>query len=108
MSRSTDIPPQSPEERTHESFRDPGGYLRFQGRVLRMVNSSGSNDLDAYQHSACVQSLRLAGNAIGVTPLGEDARARLLAAPRVHALWQGLNATRVVEREGHRLPQLPL
>jgi SAM-dependent methyltransferase len=108
MSSSFEIPPLDPGDRINESFRDPGGSLfRFAGRILRAVNSSGSGDLEAYLHSPHVQRLRESGSAVGVIPLDQAEQARMLSNARVRALWDGIQATQLLEHEAIPFPSFP-
>lgn len=71
--RSDSTPPSS-------SFRDPAGRLiPHDGRLLRAVFAAGIPNLQAFQASATVQRLSLAGRIVSSTVLEEAAGARLAA-----------------------------
>jgi SAM-dependent methyltransferase len=92
----------------HESFRDPGGSLfRFEGRVFRVVNSSGSRDLEAYSQSQVVQGLRQSGNAVDVIPLADAEVDRMLSNQGIRALWDAVQATQLLEHEAVPFPSFP-
>jgi SAM-dependent methyltransferase len=63
------------------SFRDPAGRLyAFEGRILRTVNASGREDLEAFLASATARAWLADGRLAGTRRVEEPERSELLAA----------------------------
>lgn len=63
------------------SFRDPAGALLLhEGRVLRLVNRQGEDDLEASLASRALKSFQQSGRLVGARRLGEAEAAEVLGA----------------------------
>jgi SAM-dependent methyltransferase len=84
------------------SFRDPAGALLVrEGRVLRLVNRQGEEDISASLGSAALQKFVDAGRLVTARRLEDASAAELLGELRV-AEWPGEKVSLVVEHE--RIP----
>jgi len=72
------------------SFRDPAGSLfSIQGRILRVVNPAGQEDLSAFLESKAARKLVESGDVVRSLPLDAAESARLLADPKVREAYLG-------------------
>ena len=90
------------------SFRDPAGSLfRYGSRVLRVVNSIGVADLEAFLNSKVGQQQMLAGSVVPTTVLSEAECAKLLADPSVRELFDSRGGKMIVEHDRVDFPSFP-
>jgi hypothetical protein len=79
--------------------------LAVDGRVLRLVHATGSEDLSAFLTSAAAQQLTAAGRVVTTRALSATERAELRADPRVGADADG--AAHILEHERVPFPSYP-
>ena len=90
------------------SFRDPAGSLfRYGSRVLRVVNSIGVADLEAFLKSKVGQQQMLAGSVVPTTVLNAVECAALLADPSVRELFDSRGGKMIVEHDRVDFPSFP-
>ena len=90
------------------SFRDPAGSLfRYQGRVLRVVNSIGAADLEAFLAAPSGQKLMNGGGVVRTRALDAAERKDLLSDPAVRELYEARGGQMILEHERVDFPSFP-
>lgn len=90
------------------SFRDPAGSLfRYHGRVLRVVNSIGVADLEAFLGSKTGQKQMSAGTVVSTKALDAAECRNLLADPSVRDLCDSRGGKMIVEHDRVDFPSFP-
>jgi 2-polyprenyl-3-methyl-5-hydroxy-6-metoxy-1,4-benzoquinol methylase len=90
------------------SFRDPAGSLfQHQGRILRIVNPIGVDDLAAFLESKAARKLTGSGRVVATRRLDENETRELLADPSVQSLFDARDGRMVVEHERIAFPSFP-
>ncbi len=85
------------------SFRDPAGILVLsEGRVLRIVNADGAEDLSAFFKSASGRRFIDSGRVVKTGILDESATRRLRCDPAFNRAYESVAASLVLEHE--RIP----
>lgn len=90
------------------SFRDPAGSVfQLDDRILRVVNSTGVADLNAFLQSQAGQKLMASGVVVGSRTLDDKQTKDLLANPGVRDLFDDRAAQIVIEHERVSFPSFP-
>jgi len=95
--------------RARSSFRDPGGILLpYQGRILRLVNGSGLEDLHAFLNSKAGDFYTANGGVVRTTVLSEQEKRELLRDPALRAVSEDLGeVAEILEHERIPFPSFP-
>ena len=102
---STQAPP---TQSITASFRDPAGSLfHYRGRVLRIVNSLGAADLEAFLASPSGRRLMASGAVVPTRTLLPDECRELLADPAVRQLYDARGGQTILEHERVDFPSFP-
>ena len=100
--------PSDPAAAITASFRDPAGSLfRYQDRVLRVVNSIGVADLEAFLGSKTGQKQMSSGTVVSTEALDAAECSNLLADPSVRDLYDSRGGKMIVEHERVDFPSFP-
>ncbi|HEY1493957.1 MAG TPA: SAM-dependent methyltransferase, partial [Candidatus Solibacter sp.] len=90
------------------SFRDPAGSLfRYQGRILRAVNSVGIADLEGFLASPSGQKLMTGGGVVRTRSLDAGECDQLLADSAIRELYTARDARIILEHERIDFPSFP-
>ena len=90
------------------SFRDPAGSLVFiNGRILRVVNPAGQQDLSAFLESKAGPKLVESGDVVRSRVLDRADREELLADPKLQTLFDGRQGQTLIEHERVWFPSFP-
>lgn len=90
------------------SFRDPAGSLFvFQGRIIRIVNPAGQQDLWAFLESKAGQKMVESGEVVRSRILDHGESSQLLADPKVQSLFDGRQGQIILEHERISFPSFP-
>jgi hypothetical protein len=96
------------EPRLDSSFRDPHGVLFSRGgRVLRMVNSGGVADLQAFLASSAADKWIESGALVRTTMLGHNEREAVLADPGIADVYANIHGEAILEHERIPFPSFP-
>jgi SAM-dependent methyltransferase len=98
---STDEPPQSSPA---ASFRDPAGAVfAFEGRIFRVVNAAGVDDLTAFLNSPSAQAAVRSGTVVRSDLLSGE----ILERPSIRALFEHSSGRLLLEHERIAFPSFP-
>jgi len=90
------------------SFRDPAGSLfRYQDRILRVVNSVGAADLEAFLAAPSGQKLMASGGVARTRQLDSAECQELLADPAVRELYEARSGQMILDHERIDFPSFP-
>jgi len=90
------------------SFRDPAGsVLRVGGRILRVVNPSGQQNLATFLESAAVRERVEAGDMVKTTLLSDGERSAVLADRSLREYFERASGAVLLEHERIPFPSFP-
>lgn len=90
------------------SFRDPAGSLfPLDGRIFRVVNSTGVADMDAFLASKSAKDVIASGRIVGTRQLSPEEAHILLGHPEVSRLYEAVGGQIVLEHERIDFPSFP-
>lgn len=95
--------PEVSQRPLYSSFRDPGGIVfPFQGRILRLLNSSGVDDARAFLNSKLCNVQTEYGSVVGTKWLSQNDRQALVNDPAIRAAFGAFEIAEILEHE--RIP----
>lgn len=104
MTLSTSLEDEPPRDSLAASFRDPAGAVfAFEGRVFRVINASGVDDLTAFLNAPSAQAAVRAGTVVrSETVLGD-----ILERPAIRAFFEQSSGRLLLEHERIAFPAFP-
>lgn len=90
------------------SLRDPAGQLcQIDGRVIRIINSSGQPDFNAFRHSAASRTFVETNRLVKTNLLDEVEMAEVLQNEEARSVFAGQTDSMIVEHERVPFPSFP-